>query len=715
MKIAIVYNRESKAVINLFGIPNKERYGMSTIRKVKDALFEHDHQVKLFEGDKNIVANLEKFMPRVLSGERPGLVFNLSYGIQGKGRYMHIPAILEMLGIPYVGSGPETHAIALDKVITKMILMQRGIPTPKFTVLETPESPMEENLNYPLIVKPKNEAVSFGLRIVRNQEELLAGVTNIYEEFKSPTLVEEYVDGREINIALLGNNPVEALPPLEMLFENGEHIYTYEDKTNKILPRVKTVCPADLDEELTKKMQEIAVQTFKTLGCFDSARVDFRVDKHGNPFVLEVNSMASLSQNSSFVKAASATGLSYNRLIQRIIEIASQRYFGPSIDGGGLTEEGSHAFSYITQQRDRMEGELRSLTNLYTATEDLVSKQTFIRKLEYRLKKMNLTKDRRRTDDTSHWLFTTEQGFENGVLFVVPIDIPGDRGAYPIPFRIEPEYMYGAGIASSRGGMMVMIKALEALRQAGRLNHQKIGVFVYGDEGNGMRYSGEALRLASKEAGEVIVMAPGYNLNTVVYQRRGAIKIKIVVEGSPMRIGAKNHTANALDYLLKKTADIRALGKDTPLLAISLQNIETSRYGVLIPHRVSATLIIAFMDQEVALRYEKAIRKLFMSKQKGIKTYLEKLEDRPPMTKKKGTTTLLKAFQGIAEQWNLPLRGESTLLPSAAGMVDENTPVLCGLGPSAKHLYTPTESIHRTELVQKTMLLTQYLLTKDEN
>ncbi len=716
MKIAIVYNRESQAVINLFGIPNKEKYGMSTIRKVKDALVEHGHQVRLFEGDKNIVANLEKFMPRVLSGERPGLVFNLSYGIQGKGRYMHIPAILEMLGIPYVGSGPETHAIALDKVITKMILMQRGIPTPKFAVLETPESRLDEALQFPLIVKPKNEAVSFGLRIVRTQEELKAGVENIFNEFKSPTLVEEYVDGREFNVALLGNNPVEALPPLEMLFDSGEKIYTYEDKTGKVLKRIQSICPADIDEPLAKKLQDLAIRTFKALGCYDSARVDFRVDDSGNPYVLEVNSMASLGLNSSFVKAASAIGLSYERLIQRIIDVASQRYFGPVIDTGkNGSGEASQAFSFITQNRDRMEGELRSLTNLYTATNDLVAKQTFIRKLEYRLKKMEILKERSRSDDTSHWLFTTNDGLKDGVLLVVPIDIPGHRGAYPIPFRKEPESIFGEGIASSRGGLMVALKTLDALRLLGKLANKKIGVFVYGDEGHGMRYSGPALKEASKQAKEVVVMAPGYNPNSVIYQRRGASKIKVVVEGTPKRIGAKNYTVNALDYLLSKTQELKVLDQKSPLLSVSVQNIETSRYALLVPHRVSATVIVTYTDPQKAKDAEKSIHKLFQSRQRGIKTYFEKLEERPPMLKKEGTKELLKKFEAIAEEWKLPFTSESTLLPSAAGMVDDKTPVICGMAPSTKNLYTPTESINRTELVQKTMLLTQYLLAINED
>ncbi|UCD74158.1 MAG: hypothetical protein JSV91_10245, partial [Phycisphaerales bacterium] len=140
MKVAVVYNRDSKKVINLFGHPNRERYGLKSIDRITKALKDGGHQAVSFEADKDLVDRLEHFMPRVVAGERPGLVFNLSYGIQGQARYTHVPSILEMVGIPYVGSGPLAHSIALDKVVTKMILVQHGVPTPEFAVLEDPEA-----------------------------------------------------------------------------------------------------------------------------------------------------------------------------------------------------------------------------------------------------------------------------------------------------------------------------------------------------------------------------------------------------------------------------------------------------------------------------------------------------------------------------------------------------------------------------------------------
>ncbi|MHC4846737.1 MAG: D-alanine--D-alanine ligase family protein, partial [Planctomycetota bacterium] len=129
MKIAVVYNRDSQDVINIFGRPNQEKIGLKVIRAIVDALKSRGHQAISFEGDKSLVQHLEDFMPRVVKGERPGMVFNISYGIQGQARYTHVPSILEMVGIPYVASGPLAHSIALDKVVTKMILVQNGLPT----------------------------------------------------------------------------------------------------------------------------------------------------------------------------------------------------------------------------------------------------------------------------------------------------------------------------------------------------------------------------------------------------------------------------------------------------------------------------------------------------------------------------------------------------------------------------------------------------------
>ncbi|ABR49863.1 D-alanine--D-alanine ligase domain protein [Alkaliphilus metalliredigens QYMF] len=712
MKIAIVYNRESQAVINLFGTLNREKYGLETINKIKEGLTAGGHQVKTFEGDKNIITKLEKFMPSVISGERPGLVFNLSYGIQGKGRYMHVPGILEMLGIPYVGSGPETHAIALDKIVTKMILIQKGLPTPKFTVMDKPDSEIKDNLKYPLIVKPKDEAVSFGLKIVHNEEELRDGVKTIYEAFNTPTLVEEYIEGREINVGLLGNNPVEAMPPVELTFGEGLQIYTYEDKKNTSGRTVEKICPAPLSDEKTEQIKQLAIDTFNALGCYDSARVDFRLDQEGNPYILEVNSMASLGKSGSFVYAAEKMGLDYVALVNRLIDVTCERYFGPHFfmnTDQEVANEASNLFGAITSNRDKIEDELKVWTNLSSWTEDPVGLSMVLRKLEDRLKKLGLKVVEEHTNGRSAWTWATKEGLKDGTLLVVPLDIPGERTGFPIPFRTDQEWMYGEGIASSRGGLVTLLSALSALKGIKALSTKKVGVLFYSDEGRGMRYSSPTLRQAAKQAKQVIVLQPGFEGGNIVDQRRGTKKYSIVIEGEPLRVGRRSNQIDVLTYFLQKTEKLKEISSPDQRLTVAIHDVHSERYSVLLPHRVRATVYVTFLEEKMARDAETQIKEVFKSNARGMKTYVEKLEERPPLLRKKNNP-IVKRLGELCEEWNIPFGIESSLLATAAGEVPSSVPVICGFGPASKGLYTPNEAIHRGEMIQRSFLLSMLLL-----
>ncbi len=714
MKIAIVYNRDSQAVINLFGLPNQEKYGLNTIRKIRDALKAGGHQVKTFEGDKNIIRKLEEFMPSVITGERPGLVFNLSYGIQGRGRYMHIPGILEMLGIPYVGSGPEIQAIALDKVVTKIILQKKGLPTPRFTVMEKSDSELTEELSYPLIIKPKSEAVSFGLRIVNNEEELRQGVGDIYEKFQAPTLVEEYIAGREINVGLLGNNPVEALPPVELVFNEGEKIYTYEDKTHTSGRDIDKVCPAILSEEKTKELQDLSIAAFNSLGCFDSARVDFRLDKDENPYILEINSMASLGPGGSYVFAADKVGLDYNALANRLVEVASKRYFGETMvmgdNNGGVQKKEQEIFSFLIKKRDKLERELRDWTNLPSSTDDPVGLSTVIKKIDERLRDLNFKQLQDLTNKRSAWTWESKGGLEGGTLLVVPVDVPREGGGYPISFRRDPEWLYGEGIGSSRSGLACMLYAFNALRSVRKLRASKIGVFLYSDEGRGMRYSSQFLRQAACRAKQVIVLQPGYLGGKVVDQRRGSRKFNIMVEGGSLRIGVKGTKIDALSWFLQKAEKLSSFGDTEKRLSVAIQDVHSERHSMLMPHRVRATVYITYLDSELADDTEKEIKKLFASSVKGIQSFFEKLEERQPLRRSSQSKKFLAKIKDISYQWKLPYGTEAGLLPSAAGEVPKDIPVICGFAPASRDIYTPNEAIHRGELLQRTLLLALLLL-----
>lgn len=713
MRIAIIYNRDSQAVINLFGVPNREKYGLHAIRIIKEALEEGGHQVEAFEGDKNIINKLEEFMPSVISSERPGLVLNLSYGIQGRARYTHIPAILEMLGIPYIGSGPQTHAIALDKVMTKMVLIQKGLPTPRFTVLKQPEFRSGENMQFPLIIKPKDEAASMGLKIVRTEEELLEGVRSIHEQFKTPVLVEEYIDGREINVGLLGNDPVQALPPVELIFHEGEKIYTNEDKLENSSRNIEKVCPARLCPEAVSLVQELAVSAFKAIDCFDSARVDFRIDASGSPYILEVNSMASLEPGGSYVTAAETAGLNYSTLANRLVEIASKRYFGTALPEVVLTEQERRReaiFDYLIGTRDSAEELLKQWTNQPGWTNDAVALGAAAKRFGLEMEKLGLHEVSYFTNQRSAWTWQSKCGFQNGTLLVVPLDVPRDRGDFPTPFRREPEWLFGEGIAASRAGIVILLQALSALHAQGILADSRIGAFLYSDEGQGLLYSGSVLQQAAEQSARTIVLQPGLKGGKMIKQRRGSRKYSLLAEGDPLDAGAQEEHALVLHWLLKKINQFESLGIPGEKLTVALKEIHTEGFSTLFPHRVRSIIYTTFLKTGNADKAEEHILKILSPEDDNIRAYLEKLEERPPLQYRSYTGPLIQRLNTIAGEWKLPFEVGSSMLPSAAGLIPNGIPVLCGCSPYGRNLYTPYEGVHRGELLQRTLLLALYLL-----
>jgi D-alanine-D-alanine ligase len=230
MKVAIIFNKDLTQVINRFGLQNREMYSEKTVRLVGEALEKNGHNVHIIDGNMHLIERLQEFMPKVLDGERMGMVFNMAYGIQGESRYTHLPAMLEMLGIPYIGSGPTGHALALDKVITKIILQQSDIPTPQFWVFSSESEDMND-VSYPVIAKPKMEAVSYGLTVAHHEAELREAVKLITSTFGQQALVEQFIRGREFCVGLLGNGDPEAFPVLEIdLGNDPDAIQTKSDK-----------------------------------------------------------------------------------------------------------------------------------------------------------------------------------------------------------------------------------------------------------------------------------------------------------------------------------------------------------------------------------------------------------------------------------------------------------------------------------------------------
>ncbi|WP_306919881.1 D-alanine--D-alanine ligase family protein [Rhizobium mesoamericanum] len=321
MRVGIVWNHDYTGVINRFGRSRPDDDEREALESVVAALQEGGHETLLCEGDKELLTTLERFMPPDPQARPSGIVLNMAAGIQGDCRLAHVPAMLEMAGIPYTGSSPLGHGLALDKVTTKRLIRDCGVPTPNFCLMYSGEEDTGD-LRYPLIVKPRHEYNSFGVQLVHKPAQLKRAVEAIVAQYAQDALVEEYIEGREITIALLGNEELEVLPLVERDFgERKTHLATWEETPHRI-------CPARIECTVATKMRDISIATFLACQCRDYARVDIRIDHSGQPFVLEINSMPVLSKGSLYTQAGMAAGYSLSSLVNRILDLAHTRYFG---------------------------------------------------------------------------------------------------------------------------------------------------------------------------------------------------------------------------------------------------------------------------------------------------------------------------------------------------------------------------------------------------
>lgn len=303
-----------------------------TIYAVRDALALYSN-VELVEAD---LKAFEKI--RLLN---PDFVFNIAEGFNGISREAQIPAMLDLLGIPYTGSDPLTLAICLDKARTKEILSYYNIPNSKFYTVNRIDEIDKINLDFPLIVKPVSEGSSKGIyssSFVKNINELHLQIENILNEYKQPALVEEFLPGREFTCAILGNgDKAEVLPIVEIKFEDFPKdfipLYSYEAKwilDKKENPLNVFQCPAEISKDLENEIKSTALSAYKILKCKDWSRIDIRLDKNNVPNIIEINPLPGIlpnpKENSCYPKAARTKGYSYPEMLNLVLLSAAKRY-----------------------------------------------------------------------------------------------------------------------------------------------------------------------------------------------------------------------------------------------------------------------------------------------------------------------------------------------------------------------------------------------------
>ena len=273
-----------------------------------------------------------------LSRRKPDLVFNLME-MFGDNVFGDIPVtgLLDLLGLKYTGSGPGELYLSQDKGLTKKLLAFDGILYPRFAVFSKQQGSFETggNLRMPLFVKPLRSDSSLGIggkSLVHDAVALMERVTAIRKELNDSALAEEYIEGREFYVGVLGNGQPKALPPIEVDFtgfpEGVPKVLDSKakwDEGSQEYKGTKSVL-ANLPDELRARLQKVAVDAFRALRVRDYGRVDLRLTDTGDIYVLEVNASCYLEKSSEFAMAAGAGGLEYPRLIERIVNLALERY-----------------------------------------------------------------------------------------------------------------------------------------------------------------------------------------------------------------------------------------------------------------------------------------------------------------------------------------------------------------------------------------------------
>jgi D-alanine-D-alanine ligase len=341
LRVAVLHNTKEHAHLN--GRRPKDALAeLDSPRTVNDyvnALRDLGHAVVALEGDLAL--------PQRLAEHPVDLCFNTCEGYRGDSREAQVPAILEMLGVPYTASRVLALAVTLDKAMTKRVLAYHGLPTPHFQEFHSLDQTLDPALaarleqGGGLFVKPNREGTGMGIygdAVVRTPAALRDRIAYLLDAYHQSVLVEEYIEGRDVTCGLVGNFAPDGsaagfhlLPISEVdhtVYPPGtEPFYSYNLKVT-LADAYHCFCPAPLGDALTAEVRRLTLETFRACGCLDVARVDFRLDIHNHlqPMILEINALPGLAYNSDLTLCAEAYGWSHYQLIQAIFNTAAARH-----------------------------------------------------------------------------------------------------------------------------------------------------------------------------------------------------------------------------------------------------------------------------------------------------------------------------------------------------------------------------------------------------
>lgn len=343
LRVALLYNLKHNAPMDAGAPPDAlaEYDSVETVQAIEDALLSRGHQVIPLEADITL--------PDSIRQANPDICFNIAEGHHGDGRESHVPALLEMLDIPYTGSKVVAHALSLDKAAAKHVWHDLGLPTAAFQVCRRGDERLAPRLSFPLFVKPVREGTGMGINgqsVVHDEVELREQVRWVIQTYRQPALVEPYLPGREFTVGLIGNTPAPGERRWNGLYdEQGFHLFPvleidpttgtghglYNAEAKSYTPGEEGapayLCPADIPATLEAELQRLAVMAFESIGALDVGRADFRLGSDDQPYLLEINTLPGLNPVvSDLCIMARTEGIHHTVLINEILNLAVERY-----------------------------------------------------------------------------------------------------------------------------------------------------------------------------------------------------------------------------------------------------------------------------------------------------------------------------------------------------------------------------------------------------
>ncbi len=312
-----------------------------TISALRTALESAGHEVVCLEGDQTLLDSIRD--------AAPDICFNIAEGLRGDARESHVPAVLEILGIPYTGARITGHAISLDKALAKRLWRDCGLPVAPFQTFIHGNESVSHELSYPLFAKPVREGTGMGINghsIIHDRAALRKQVQWIIQSYRQPALVENYLPGREFTVGIIGNALQPGETPRNDLYNaRGYHLFPvleidancgageglYNAASKSYNPGEKGaplyLCPADIPDALEEELKQLTTGGFEAVDGLDLSRVDFRLGADGRPYLMEINTLPGLNPIvSDICIMAQAEGMEYARLINEILQLAAERY-----------------------------------------------------------------------------------------------------------------------------------------------------------------------------------------------------------------------------------------------------------------------------------------------------------------------------------------------------------------------------------------------------